>query len=451
MIITTQSAKGSASLAELLGGNAGVTEKTGNDLFSKLLASLSGSSSLKDFKTVVDPKNGTLKISDPKEASLKEIQALLKGEEESSENTFLSQQLLTTLSDGQVRNLIQKAKEYLKNEISSKAPEYQNDSKALPKSLAGLIQLADKLGLEPQTITLSTLMPEETQLAPELLAKPILEAKVLNRLSEAPVEEKNGFEAISQLLNQLKKLDPKDPKTARSETTEKSPVQDVQPLKALLQGVDKADKQENVLDLSPKKEAKADPAAASTKTDGLIALLQGESRSQNSETEDESHTTLKTDGEASKTHQLKSDSFEVKTKEAQQSMRHFATDLKEAVENYKPPFTRLTMKLNPEKLGEVEVTLVQRGNNVHVNIQSNSTNAVAFLAHNATELKAQLAHQGITNATMNFMAGGDGQNSQGQQQQQQSQNRFQAYQSFEELELNEEQLGALEIIIPHYA
>jgi flagellar hook-length control protein FliK len=52
------------------------------------------------------------------------------------------------------------------------------------------------------------------------------------------------------------------------------------------------------------------------------------------------------------------------------------------------------MKLNPEKLGEVEVTLVQRGNNVHVNIQSSNANSVAFLAHNATELKAQLRIRG---------------------------------------------------------
>ncbi|MDD3597977.1 MAG: flagellar hook-length control protein FliK, partial [Sulfuricurvum sp.] len=75
---------------------------------------------------------------------------------------------------------------------------------------------------------------------------------------------------------------------------------------------------------------------------------------------------------------------------------------------------------------------------------------VAFLAHNATELKAQLAHQGITNATMNFMSGGEGQ-AQNQGQQNQQQNRFKSYQSFEELELSEEQLSALEIVIPNYA
>lgn len=132
-------------------------------------------------------------------------------------------------------------------------------------------------------------------------------------------------------------------------------------------------------------------------------------------------------------------------------MRHFAINLKEAAENYKPPFTRVTMKLNPEKLGEVEVTLVQRGNNVHVNIQSNNNASVAFLAHNATELKAQLAHQGITNATMNFMSGGENQSQTSQQHHQQQHNRFQAYESLQELETAQQELSALEIILPNYA
>ncbi|OYZ59097.1 MAG: flagellar hook-length control protein, partial [Sulfuricurvum sp. 24-42-5] len=125
---------------------------------------------------------------------------------------------------------------------------------------------------------------------------------------------------------------------------------------------------------------------------------------------------------------------------------------KEAAENYKPPFTRITMKLNPERLGEVDVTLIQRGNNVHVTIQSNNTASVAFLAHNATELKAQLAQQGVNNATMNFMSNSDQQQQNPQQQQQQqNENRFRAYATFEELQHSSEELSALEIIIPHYA
>jgi flagellar hook-length control protein FliK len=54
---------------------------------------------------------------------------------------------------------------------------------------------------------------------------------------------------------------------------------------------------------------------------------------------------------------------------------------------------------------------------------------------------------------MNFMSGGENQqqNNQQQHQQEHRQNAFRSYESFEELEFNEEQLSALEIIIPHYA
>jgi flagellar hook-length control protein FliK len=189
-------------------------------------------------------------------------------------------------------------------------------------------------------------------------------------------------------------------------------------------------------------------AVLSTHTDALSALLQGKNELEKKEEK----LAAKGVDEAPKGIQAsKADSLEVKSKEAAQSMRHFAVDLKEAAESYKPPFTRVTMKLNPEKLGEVEVTLVQRGNNVHVNIQSSNASSVAFLAHNATELKAQLAGQGISNATMNFMSGGENQQQNSQNQQQQQPNRFQAYESLQELESAQQELSALEIILPHYA
>jgi len=475
MIIQSNETKGQASLIDLLGGNNKSSTQKSNDLFSKLLASLSGqakgesklvsvlseksSSSLQnsDFKAVIDPKKTIVKSGETKSAALNELQSLLIGDEK--ESTLLSKELIDTLSSNQVRPLIHQAKEYLKNEITAKAPEYKADPKSLPKTLIGLVQLADKLGLKPQEITLSTIAEtiEQNTFSPELLTKPLLETKTLAQLSKMP-EEAASFEAITQLLNQTKNKEPKEAKTASTEpsvehSSEKTEKTESQPLKTLLQTLNKRDPEITAVSTDPKvQEVKTAVSAAAAptnaKSDNLLALLQGE---ETKEGKSETGVTHKHEGELAKAMQApKADSLEVKGKEAQQSMRHFATDLKEAVENYKPPFTRLTMKLNPEKLGEVEVTLVQRGNNVHVNIQSSNTNSVAFLAHNATELKAQLAHQGITNATMNFMSG-DGQTQGQQQQNQQQQNRFKTYQSFEELEFNEEQIAALEIIIPHYA
>ena len=141
-----------------------------------------------------------------------------------------------------------------------------------------------------------------------------------------------------------------------------------------------------------------------------------------------------------------SDPLELKISEAKQTMRHFASDIKEAVQNYKPPFTRLKIQLNPVKFGEVDVTMIQRGNNLHINISSNTT-AITTLAQNATELRTQLSQNGMGNATMNFSNNDNTQ--QQQQQEQQRQHLAELYEQFENSE-NFELMESLEIIIPKY-
>lgn len=103
-----------------------------------------------DFKAIIDPKNSSVK-------NIKELQSLLTGGDE-KESALVSNELFNNLSNDQVRSLINRAKEYLRNEITAKNPEYQVDPKSLPKTLAGLVKLAEKMDLNPQSITLSTLV-----------------------------------------------------------------------------------------------------------------------------------------------------------------------------------------------------------------------------------------------------------------------------------------------------
>ena len=96
--------------------------------------------------------------------------------------------------------------------------------------------------------------------------------------------------------------------------------------------------------------------------------------------------------------------MEYKIADAKVTAKYFSQSLKEAVENYRPPFTRLNIKLNPEKLGDVDVSLVQRGNNLHINVSSNPV-AINILSMNSVELKNQLSSVGLGDATMNFSGG----------------------------------------------
>lgn len=486
MVVQSKENKASSSLIELLGGskkpnNAKEGNKS-NDVFAQLLttqidSTKSGKSAPKkaNFTAVIDPKKDSapaplpiisaktaelkstdLKPIDTKQLSAKGLAELLMGKDD--ESKVFPKELVNVLSNDQVHSLISKAKDYLKNAITEKSPELKADEKALPKTLIGLVELAHKIGIDLTEITLSTvdkdLESPLKELPTPLLTKPLLELK--GPLKETPLENTKGFEAIVQLLKEAKPMEAKSIDTksmeakaadADAKLSKESAKVPVHPLQTLLKSLDKApdiamEAPKEVLKEFPK------PLVAAVHTDALSNLLRGNTEGEILKEKED----IKPLTEAGKSHQpLKADSLEVKSKEAVQSMRHFAIDLKEAAESYKPPFTRLTMKLNPERLGEVDVTLIQRGNNVHVTIQSNNTASVAFLAHNATELKTQLAQQGVTNATMNFMSSSDNQQQNSQQQQQQNENRFRAYQSLEELQHSSEELSALEIIIPHYA
>lgn len=96
-----------------------------------------------------------------------------------------------------------------------------------------------------------------------------------------------------------------------------------------------------------------------------------------------------------------------------ETLQHFSQDLKEAVDQYKAPITKLSITLNPNNLGEVEVTLIQRGNNLHINFNSN-TNAMNLFIQNQAEFKNSLVNMGFTGLEMNFSDQGKREQSQNQ-------------------------------------
>ena len=142
--------------------------------------------------------------------------------------------------------------------------------------------------------------------------------------------------------------------------------------------------------------------------------------------------------------QKTADTLDVKIHEAKQMMKHLGQDIKKALEEYKPPFSRVKVKLNPQRLGEIDLTVVQRGKNIHINLSSNNT-ALHLLTHNLQELKMQLSQNGINNASFNF--NGDAHH---QQQKEKERNRKNEYEYFTQDEEHEEQSRQLEIIVPRY-
>lgn len=127
-----------------------------------------------------------------------------------------------------------------------------------------------------------------------------------------------------------------------------------------------------------------------------------------------------------------------------ETLQHFLQDLKEAVDQYKAPITKLSITLNPNNLGEVEVTLIQRGNNLHINFNSN-TNAMNLFIQNQAEFKNSLVNMGFTGLEMNF-------SDQGKREQNQNQGKNRSGYGFKDaLEgKNESEKVNLELVLAKY-
>lgn len=125
-------------------------------------------------------------------------------------------------------------------------------------------------------------------------------------------------------------------------------------------------------------------------------------------------------------------------------LQYFSQDLKEAVDQYKAPITKLSITLNPNNLGEVEVTLIQRGNNLHINFNSN-TNAMNLFIQNQAEFKNSLVNMGFTGLEMNF-------SDQGKREQNQNQGKNRSGYGFKDAldGKNESEKVNLELVLAKY-
>jgi flagellar hook-length control protein FliK len=460
--------------------------------FSDLLR---GASEKKEGKAI---QNGSLALAfGSEEKSIKSAKSLLKTDnlaslilssDEEQELLELNSKLASNLTSSEMKTLISDAKNYLKDIIQNSDGYKKAEIKELPKTLGGLIEAAKKFGIDIGKISIEEVKKSsqtaiqvaktdkdgaiDLSSSSEILSKEIAQDKKAQHASEKQIpinqqitqtqlsnEMKNDEKVVqvqketplfkAQTLSEhttteqivqakANNLSKADQKTSKDKSDES--------LKLLLS--DEKSSQNTISAVSDLSALKVAPAAATQEnTKTLEQLLRGESF-----ISEQSQQDAKV--EALSTH--KADSFEVKVNEAKQMIRYLSDDIKNAIDEYKSPFTRVKVQLNPAHLGEIDLTIVQRGKNLHVNLSSNNA-AINTLIMNSNELRVQLNNSGINNATLNFsdtsQQGGyaDNQNSGAEQQKRQNEQKAHTeYSYFENEEAHEEVLSSLEIVVPRY-
>ncbi len=531
IVLNAKNSKETSVLAQLLLGTKG----SENSVFAKLLESVQEGEALPkvllqkiDFDSDIPLQQNTVSTETAatntktiETALLKDTNLLylLQGEvmtpttteaDATSDETFLEAtqflhpKTINLLSSDDIKSVITNAKQYLHVKIQALVNEQGIELKQFPKTLKGLSQLAQKLGINLESITLEEIKLPDIKASTSskeplpvfqadtktFVRTPIVSTKIVTqKIKQAEQPTKSENNALKSVLQVKTKESPTTKESATKELKEVATkeVKEVVTKEATLNIKEAMPLKRQKSEDTPKTQAKEHKSTktpiraevpiqniGNTKTAEVVrttaaseagTLFQDKAQVQTTDTtaselllgtrneDTNEYAPIKSSQDESKpisqsTAQVqKPEALELKIKEAHQTVRQFASDLKEAVENYKPPFTRLKMTLNPAKLGEVDVTLVQRGNNVHINVSSNNT-ALNILAHNATELKTQLANNGVVNTTMQFST------AHGEQQQQEG--RHQQFKEFykdinhfsdEELE----EITSMEITLPRYA
>lgn len=435
------------------------------------------------------------KISEKRDALI----SLLKGKETSVSE--LKDALVTkTKSTHEVvsrefKTLILDAKDYLKSKLA-KGDEYnKTEIKEIKHTLKGVTTLAQKIGVDIVKASIEEVKvnansnPKNLELKStpirDAIETPAQDSKVAKLNVNNPKTIEDNSSNLTKVIDKLetyktqiqeeeskdknvvvnKQIDPMktatvtntkvspDHTTEQIVTTKQLKVETKTPkekadetLKQLLRGEKAMDVNSKLTpDFSVATAKVIAPTATTDATKNLEKLLHGESSS----SEQQSNSSTKIEASPS----LKADSFEVKLNEAKQMIKYISQDVKTAIEDYKSPFTRVKVQLNPQRLGEVDLTIVQRGKNLHVSISSNNT-AINALSMNANELRTQLSSNGINNATLNFNDSSQNNNSNSAGQQQNRKNERKAneeYNYFDETQANEEVLSSLEIVVANYA
>ena len=392
--------------------------------------------------------------------------------EEASENLFENAtfmqllQILEMLSGGEKISKFPNFENRLAKALSSETT--LNELRGA-KNLNELIEIANKLNLGLENIEVTQAQADELgEKFPNLAKKDFFEpvapkknfafSELKNKVEEAiNANEPEPKDTLNKLLaavqEEQNKAQPKDANTKAQDTQNLA-----QNSKIIKEAVKNEDKKEvNLKDEKPnlKAESELNLTAAKDEKSGLgqdskkinlqnLLFPERESAEEQVLTEPQSDGSENSELNAMVKDVISNAKAQSRNFQAvRETFDNFSSNLKEQVAAYKSPFMRFNITLNPLNLGEVEITMVNRGNNLHINFSSNTQTMNLFL-QNQAEFKNSLVNMGFTELEMNFSDQNQQKKEQGQKSYKDS--KFNA----DGTEQVEAAAPRLELVVPRY-
>lgn len=300
-----------------------------------------------------------------------------------------------------------------------KNPTAPTDTKKDPKTLKDIQTLSQKHDLNASNIQVTApLEKKETPLnASDQLALKTTQTSINHTLAK---NDAKNTANLSSVLQSLEKKEPHNKERATPPSNEKKtpPLREVLQMNAI-----KRDKT-----LSKKKPEKTPTKTQTTaqaatpenapkiplKTPPLMPLIGANPPNDNAPTplekeektkeisENKEKTKESTNNAQSAQNAQASDkASENKSAAPKETIKHFTQQLKQEIQEYKPPMSRISMDLFPKELGKVEVTIQKVGKNLKVSVISHNNSLQTFL-DNQQDLKNSLNALGFEGVDLSF-------------------------------------------------
>ncbi|GAA8860870.1 flagellar hook-length control protein FliK [Helicobacter pylori] len=301
-----------------------------------------------------------------------------------------------------------------------KTPTTPTHNAKVPKTLKDIQTLSQKHDLNASNIQAATTPENKNPLnASDHLA---LKTTPKNPTTN-PTTIKNDAKNTANLSSVLQSLEKKDPHN-KEHATPPNNEKKTPPLKEALQmNAIKRDKT-----LSKKKSEKTPTKAQTTaqavtpenapkiplKTPPLMPLIGANPPSDNAPTPLEKEETTKeasdnkektkesnNSAQNAQNTQASDKTSENKSVTPKETIKHFTQQLKQEIQEYKPPMSRISMDLFPKELGKVEVIIQKVGKNLKVSVISHNNSLQTFL-DNQQDLKNSLNTLGFEGVDLSF-------------------------------------------------
>ncbi|GAA9709046.1 flagellar hook-length control protein FliK [Helicobacter pylori] len=302
-----------------------------------------------------------------------------------------------------------------------KNPTTPTDTKKDPKTLKDIQTLSQKHDLNASNIQVTApLEKKETPLsASDQLALKTTQTSINHTLAK---NDTKNTANLSSVLQSLEKKESHNKERATPPSNEKKtpPLREALPMNAIKRDKTLSKKKPEKTPIHTKTQTTAPSIAPenapkiSLKTPPLMPLIGANPPNDNAPTLlEKEETTKEASDNKEKTKESSNSAQSVQNAQAsdktsenksvtpKETIKHFTQQLKQEIQEYKPPMSRISMDLFPKELGKVEVIIQKVGKNLKVSVISHNNSLQTFL-DNQQDLKNSLNALGFEGVDLSF-------------------------------------------------